>query len=141
MASITEQNKAIVNRFNKECIEQGDTASFDELLAPDCINHAAPPGASNGPDGMIYFLKQVLKPAFPDLKVLILDQVAEGDRVVSRKELHGTHTGDLMGIPATHKKLVIHVIDIIRLRDGQYAEHWGMSDLHSLMAELSKGLQ
>ncbi len=135
MTSTTEQNKAIVLRFNKECIEQGKQESFDSLLAADCINHLAPAG-SNGPESMVHFLKQVLRNGFPDIKVEILDQIAEGDRVTTRKKLHGTHTGEFMGIPATNKKVVIDVIDIVKLRDGKYTDHWACSSLHEVIAML-----
>lgn len=134
----TEKNKAIVIRFNKEVIEGGNTGSFKELVAENVVNHTAAPGMSQGADGMIYFLQNVLQTAFPGLKVIIHDQVAEGDKVTTRKSIHGTHTGEFMGIPATGKKVTIDVIDIIRLQDGKYAEHWGMSNIPSVIAELSK---
>lgn len=136
--STTEQNKRIVTRFNKEFIESGNIDSFKELVAEDLVNHTAIPGVSPGPDGMVYFLQKVLKVAFPDLKVKIHDQVAEGDKVTTRKTLHCTHDGEFMGIAATGKKVQIEVIDIIRLRDGKYVEHWGISNIPSVIAELSK---
>jgi predicted ester cyclase len=129
MNTVTEKNKAIVVRFNKEFIEQGKLEVFKDLVADDLFNHTAPPGASNGPDGMVYFLQHVLRAGFPDITVDILDQIAEGDKVTTRKVFHGTHTGNFMGIAATNNKVDIHVIDIIRLRDGKYVEHWGMSNL------------
>ena len=136
MNSATEQNKKIVIRFNKECIEEGNLESFKNLLATDCINHAAQPGTPNGPDSVIHFLNSILRPAFPDLKVTILDQIAEGDKVTTHKEIHGTHDGDFMGIAPTHKKVLIKVIDIIRLRNEQYAEHWGMSNIPEVIGLL-----
>ncbi len=135
----TEQNKKNVQRFNKEVIEQGSLVAFKDLVADNCINHSAPPGSSKGPDGMIYFLFEMLRKGFPDLKVEILDQVSENDKVTSRKVIHATHTGDFMGIPPSNKKVVIHIIDIIRLQNGKYAEHWGMSNLESIAKELSAG--
>ena len=68
----------------------------------------------------------------------ILDQIAEGDRVTTRKLIHGTHTGDFMGLPPSHKKVVIHVIDIIRLYGDKYAEHWGMSNLSDITREIAR---
>lgn len=137
MNSILDQNKAIIIRFNKEVIEQGNVETFKALVADDFINHSAPPGAPNGPEGMIYFFTRILRPAFSDLKAEIYDQVAEGDKVTTRKAFFGTHTGALMGIPASNKKVVIEVIDIVRLRDGQYVEHWGMNNMQSVMAQLA----
>jgi predicted ester cyclase len=133
-----EQNKAIVTRFNYEFLEQGNINSFKELVADDVYNHSAPRGSSTGPDGMIYFIIEVLRKGFPDIKVEILDQVAEGDKVTTRKALHATHTGMFMGIAPSNKKVVINVIDIIRLRDGKYAEHWGMSNLSEIIVEIAK---
>ena len=137
MQTSTEQNKSIVVRFNKEVIEKGDMASFNELVSANVINHAAPPGAPNGPESMSHFLFDILRKGFPDIRVEILDQVAEHDKVTSRKVLHATHTGNFMGIAASHKKVVIHVIDIIRIQDGRYAEHWGMSNLTEVIADIS----
>jgi predicted ester cyclase len=137
MSTGTEQNKAIVVRFNKEIIEVGSHDAFYELVADDVINHSAPAGTSTGPDGMIYFLMEVLRKGFSDIKVEIFDQVTEGDKVVTRKALHAKHTGMFMGIAPTNKKVVIHVIDIIRLKNGKYAEHWGMSNMMEVIAEIS----
>ena len=137
MQTIIEQNKKAVQRFNKEFIEQGDLNSFHELVATDVINHAAPAGSPNGPESMLYFLQNILRKGFPDMRVEILDQIAEGDKVTTRKAIHATHLGEFMGIEPTSKKVTIKVIDIIRLRDGKYAEHWGMSNLSDILAELS----
>ena len=137
MQFTTEQNKQIVVRFNKEYIELGNTKSFEELVAPDVVNHSAPPGTSQGPDGMIHFLQNVLRTGFPDLTVEILDQVAEGDLVTTRKSIHATHSGDFMGIPPTGKRVTINVIDMIRLRKGKYVEHWGISNISDVIARLS----
>lgn len=137
MQSITEQNKRAVIRFNKEFIEQGNMESFKELVADDLFNHSAPSGVPTGPEGMIYFLQNILKAGFPDLTVEILDQVAEGDKVTTRKAIHATHTGELMGIPPSNKKVSIYIIDIIRLREGKYVEHWGMSNFSDVMEEIS----
>jgi len=132
-----EQNKAIVRRFNKECIEETNPASFKELLAKDCINHTAPAGSPNGAESMVHFLSNILKPAFPDLKVTILDQIAEGDKVTTRKEIRGSHQGPFMGVPPTNKNVVINVIDIIRLHNGQYTDHWASHNIPEVLAELS----
>jgi predicted ester cyclase len=132
-----EQNKAIVTRVNKEFIEGGNMNTFDELFATSFINHTAPEGSPKGPEGVIYFFNHFLKPAFPDLKVEIHDQVAEGDKVTTRKSFHATHKGEFFGIPATNKKVVMDVIDIIRLKNGKFAEHWGILDMSSVIAQIS----
>ncbi len=137
MQPATEHNKAAVVRFNKEFIEQGNMNSFKELVADDVINHSAPPGTPNGPESMIYFINEILRKGFPDIQVEILDQIAEGDRVTTRKAMKATHRGVFMGIPASNKRVIINVIDIIRLREGKYVEHWGMSNLADIINEIS----
>ena len=136
MKTTLEKNKIAVQRFNKEFIEQGNMNSFEELVSDKVINHAAPQGSPSGPESMTHFLG-ILRNGFPDIKVKILDQIAEGDKVTSRKELHGTHSGEFMGIPASGKKVIIRVIDIIRLQDEKYMEHWGMSNLAEVMMEIT----
>jgi predicted ester cyclase len=132
-----KQNKLIVRRMNKEFIEGGNMNSFNEIFATDFINHTAPAGTPTGPDGVVYFFNHLRKPAFPDLKVIIHDQVAQDDKVTTRKSFHATHQGDFFGVPATNKNVVMEVIDIIRLRDGQFIEHWGILDTQGLMAQIT----
>lgn len=130
-----EENKAIVRRFNKEVIEEGNLEAFNNIMDKDFINHTAPP-ASNGADGMWNTFTNILKPAFPDLKVEIYDQIAEGDKVTTRKSIVGTHKGILMGIEPTGRQIKIDVIDIVTLKDGKYLEHWGINTLQSVIAQL-----
>jgi predicted ester cyclase len=74
--------------------------------------------------------------AFPDLKAVIHDQIAEGEKVVTRKSLHGTHRGDFLGIAPTGKAVSLEVIDILRLVDGKIVEHWNVVDLLGLLVQL-----
>ena len=138
MSTHLEQNKAVVRRFNHEVIEQGNTASFHELMDPAFVNHAAPAGADNGPAGMLHTFNQVLRPAMPDLKVTIYDQVAEVDLVTTRKAITGTQTGPLLGIAPTGRTITIDVIDVVRLRLGKYYEHWGVNTLPAVLQQLAK---
>lgn len=131
-------NKAVVVRFNKEVIEEGNPESFRELMDDNFVNHTAPAGMDNGPQGMLYTFNNILRVAFPDIKVIIYDQIAEGDKVTTRKAITGTHTGPLFGIPPTYQKITIDVIDIVKVKDGKYVEHWGINTLPLLLAQLSK---
>lgn len=138
MTSTLEKNKAVVQRFNHEVIEQGNAASFRELLDEHFVNHSAPTGADNGPGGMWNTFQNVLRPAFPDLKVTIQAQVAEGDLVTTRKTITGTQTGPLLGLAPTGRRVAIDVIDIVRVRQGRYVEHWGVNTLPTVMQQLAK---
>ena len=131
-----QRNKEIVVRFNLEVIGQGSEAVGRSLMDEGFVNHSALPGTDSGPDGMLNTFNKVLRPALPDLQVEILDQVAEGDKVTTRKRVCGTHSGELMGIRPTNRQVVIDVIDVVRLRDGKYIEHWGINNLPSVLASL-----
>jgi predicted ester cyclase len=134
-----ERNKAVVLRFNREVIEGGSEAALLELVAPDFVNRTATPGTAPGIDGLRHMLFRVLRPAFPDLRVEIQEQVAERDLVTTRKSLHGTHSGELMGIAPTGRSVEVKVIDIVRVRAGRYVEHWSVTSLPTVLAELRAG--
>jgi predicted ester cyclase len=71
--------------------------------------------------------------------VLFEDQVAEGDRVASRKRILGRHTGELLGAAATGRAVEIVVFDIVRLEGGKYLEHWGLNTIPLLARQLRAG--
>ncbi len=136
-SEILEKNKEIVRRFNKEVIEQGNLDTFRQLMDNDFINRTAPV-AANGADGMWNTFSNILRPAFPDLTVEIYEQIAEDDKVVTRKSITGTHNGKLFDISPTGRKIRIDVIDIVRVKDGKYIEHWGINTLQTVLSELKK---
>jgi predicted ester cyclase len=136
MESIQAINRHTVIRFNREIIQQGRSDGCIELVDPHFVNHSAPPGSDAGINGMLHTFNHVLRPAFPDLTVEVLDQMAEDDKVVTRKRLHGTHQGLLAGIEPTGKAVSIDVIDIVRLLDGKYREHWGINTFAAVIARL-----
>lgn len=133
---MSDDIKAVVRRFNIEVIQNGSAEAFAELMAPDFVNHAAPPGRPNGPESMWATFDTVLRPAISDLAVTIHDQIAEGDRVTTRKTIGGRHTRALLGVPATGKAIAIDVIDIVRVENGRYREHWGLNTLQAVLASL-----
>ena len=125
--SLQEQNKAIVRRFNTAFIQDGDITAFHEIIDPSVINHTAPAGFSKGADGMFAVI-DLFRKALTGIEVKILRQVAEDDIVVTHKAFHAIHTGTLMGTPPSGQPIVITIIDIVRLRNGRYIEHWGIRD-------------
>lgn len=135
-ASNEASNKTVVRRFNLEVIQDGNAQSFADLMAEDFVNHSAPEGAPKGPEGMWHTFQNVLRPALSGLTVVIHDQVAEDDRVTTRKTIQGVHTGVLMGIAPTQRAVSIDVIDIVRIKNGRYAEHWGVNTLPAVLASL-----
>lgn len=133
---LTYDPKMVVRRFNKEVIAGGDRTAFEALIAPGFVNRSAPPGAPAGGESMCNTFQNVLRPALAGLAVTIHDQVEEGGKVTTRKTISGIHAGSLMGVEATGKPVSIDVIDIVRVEDGRYAEHWGINNLPSVLAEL-----
>lgn len=136
---MSDENKEVVRRFNIEVIQNGSEVAFNALMSPDFINHAAPPGMPQGPESMWNTFEKVLRPALSNLKVVIHDQIAEADKVTTRKTIRGIHSGTLLGVPATGRELTISVIDIVRIEGGRYAEHWGLNTLSNVIATLSRG--
>lgn len=132
----TEQNKAIVrDRINGEMISQNRLDLVDELFTESFVNHSAPPGLPTDREGVKMFFG-ALHAAFSGLHVTVEDQVAEGDKVVTRKTFHGTHTGDFFGVPATGRTISFKLIDILRLVDGRGTDHWNVVDQLGLLRQL-----
>ncbi len=128
-----EANKAVVRRFNKEVIEGHRSELLPELFAPDFVNWSAKAGLPPGLESMTGVLEQLWE-ALSGLRVEIHAQIAEGDRVATRKTIHGRHTGTLLSRPPTGREVALPVIDIVRLEQGRYREHWNLIDLSQLEA-------
>jgi steroid delta-isomerase-like uncharacterized protein len=118
----TDQNKAIVRRYYDEVLNQGRWETVQEIFDPAFLSHA--PGVITVNLDRYQQLAHESRTAFPDLHVTIDDQIAEGDKVVTRWTAHATHQGPMMGIPPTGKALWITAIHIHRLANGKLIEHW-----------------
>ena len=131
----TEENKAVVRRL-LDVWEQGNIDLIDELLAPDYVNHSpATPEQPTGPEGLKGVVS-IFRSAIPDLKMVVEDMIAEGDKVVLRYTLEGTHEGELFGIPPTGKQLSVKGIAVERVSDGKIREHWRVTDELGMMQQL-----
>ena len=134
-----EDNKATVRRFFEEVHNQGNVAAVDELLAPSILLHFDAPSDVPVPAEMqlsLEGIKQVVsefRSTFPDLHYTVDLQVAEGDLVVSRVTVHGTHTGEYRGLtfkgmPPTGKQVTWTETHIYRLAAGKIVEYWSNED-------------
>ena len=132
-----ESNKAIARRFLEEVFGQGKLAVADEILAPDHVDHGpgALPGMPPGPEAS-KMLVTGYRNAFPDIHFTIDDQIAEGDKVVTRWTGHGTHKGELAGIPATGKSATVTGMGVDRIVNGKIVESWGIFDQFGMMQQL-----
>ncbi len=130
--------KAIFRQYIDELANRGNMAAADELVAEDVIEHETPPpGTPPGREGVKHFFT-LLRSAFPDIRITITDQVAEGDKVVSRVVCRGTHRGEFLGIAPTGNEVMYEAIDIVRVSGGQVVEHWGITDMAALMQQLRR---
>jgi steroid delta-isomerase-like uncharacterized protein len=131
----SEAAKAVVRRNTEEVQSRGNFDVFEELFAPDFLDHTPQPGRTPDKDGARE-LYRVLRAAFPDFHAEIHFQAADGDLVTTYKTYHGTHQGSFLGIAATGRQIHFETVDVMRVRDGRISEHWGVANLFSLMQQL-----
>ncbi|GLS23799.1 hypothetical protein GCM10007874_68200 [Labrys miyagiensis] len=106
-----------------EIVSSHDMSRFDEIVAPNYVNHN--PFAEPGPEGVKKAFGAIIA-GVPDLKVFAEDVFvsADGTRVVGRYRYQGTHMGNFLGYPATGDAFAMRSIDIWRVEDGRFVEHW-----------------
>jgi predicted ester cyclase len=117
-----EENKAIVRRVYEEAITQNKPEVFDEIMSPDIVDHAPFPDQAPGSEGFKGVFAMMLS-AFPDYHSTVEEQIAEGDKVVTRFISEGTHQGEFLGIAPTGNRVRVTGIDIDRLVEGKIVEH------------------
>ncbi len=134
MAS-TEENKQLVRRFYEE-IDKGNLGVIDELVAEDYVDHNPPPfpGLPAGRAGVKQAFK-IFWEATPGHHH-IEDQIAEGDKVVTRLTSFGKHEGDLPGAPRTGNDLKMTSITIHRIADGKLVEKWAEKDVMGFLRQI-----
>lgn len=128
-------NKAVVRRVLDDVQRDGDFDAFESLFAADYTDHTPFPGFARDRGGtrLIY---QTFRAAFPGFAATVHRQIAEDDLVTSHKTYGGVHRGDFMGIPPTGRAIRFEVIDIMRVRNGQITDHWGVADVAGLLRQL-----
>ncbi len=124
----TEQNIAIVRRFYQEIWNERNLAVVTEIFAPNCVTHQLSSGAAletapRDPETVKHHVAEWVQ-AFPDLRFDVEELLADGDRVVSRCVMHGTHEREWHGIAATGQQVTIRMMVIHRIADGQIMEDW-----------------
>ena len=130
-----DKNRRLMRRFVEEFQSGGNESVAEELLAADFVDHSPFPGVSPDRDG-VKRLFAALRAAFPDLRAVIHDQLAEGDRVATRKTFRGTHRGEFLGISPTGRMVTFDVLEIVRIDKGRIAEHWNVVDLMGLLQQI-----
>jgi steroid delta-isomerase-like uncharacterized protein len=131
-------NKAMFKRFH-EAANSGNwellSKTIDEMVAPDAVIRTPLPIDATGAE----LLKQVwamLLRVYPDIHLTVDDVIAEGDKVVARNTVTGTHQGEFMGVGPTGKSVTYNEIFIFRFANGRVVETWGVVDVLSQMKQI-----
>lgn len=130
-----EANKQFMNSFIEEVINRQNLDAIDEMVSENFIEHMPFPGQGPGREGLKFAIGS-MHTGFPDIKWTMHEQIAEGEKVVSRFIWEGTHKGEFMGIPPTNKKVEVWgmVIDVVR--DGLFSESRIIMDSVGLLQQL-----
>lgn len=129
-----EQNKSILGRFYNEVIGQGRLDVVDQIFSPSFVDHDRDNPTHDLAGAKQFFA--MVRSALPDVSAKAEDVVAEGDRVVARLTISGTHRGEFMGIPPTGKRITFTCIDIVRCAEGKVVEHWSELDSLGMLRQL-----
>jgi len=131
----TEANKVRVRSWYEEVFNKKKLAAIDAFFAPNVIDHSLPSGAPGGIEGPRQNISMFLG-AFPDLHLTLEDIIAEGDKMVTRWTMRGTHQGASLGMPPTGKQFTMPGIGIFRLDGGKVAELWVIYDQLGMLQQL-----
>jgi steroid delta-isomerase-like uncharacterized protein len=136
--NISEQNKALIRRWFEEVWNKGRADAIAELFADDGVAHGLSDDAANplrGPAGFLPFHAQ-FREAFPNIEIVVEDQIAEGDMVATRCSVRGKHTGHSLGFAATQAPVEFTGVTITRIKDGKIAEAWNNFDFMKMYKQL-----
>jgi predicted ester cyclase len=138
MSAIQEaSNKATVIRL-LDAMNSGDAGliahTIDEVFDPAVKQHS--PFEATGVQTLKEMVFDRLYRAFPDMHITIEDLIEEGDKVVEKDTVTGTHLGELNGLPPTGRSVAYTEIFIMRFVNGRIAEIWGVADVFSQMRQL-----
>jgi steroid delta-isomerase-like uncharacterized protein len=129
-----EDHKNIVRRY-QDAYNREDYEALAEVVAADVRTPNINSGMPSGLEGAIAVHKKTML-GMPDYYTEIEDLIAEGDKVVARVTMTGTHTGDFWGIPPTGRKVNLTGIYIVRIAAGKIVEHWGEEDGMKVIRQL-----
>lgn len=130
-----QKNSAIVRRFIEETINQGRIDSAVQFAWEDVVEQVPFPGQGPGLEGLKDVLRG-MRAGFPDLHFSVEEQIAEGEKVVTRFEWTGTHRGDFLGVAATGRSVKVWGVVIDRLQGGRIKDTRIIMDLLGLMMQL-----
>ena len=128
-----EMNESVIRNM-LQAVQSGAVADVEKVFAPTWVNHDPSLPPMQGLEGARMLIR--LWSGFSNMQVTIEDSLSQGDRVAIRFRLRGTHTGELLGIPATGKAVNISATGIFRVVDGKATDNWVNVDALGLMQQL-----
>ena len=131
-----EKNKAICKVFFDELFNNGNLDAVDKFVDSGVTVHKPFPWQRSGQKAF-YDTVEVFKLGFPDLRIKFDDVLGDGDKVVAKFTVSGTHKETFLNIPSTGKKVEYEEVNIVRFRDEKIVEHWVVADTYSLMQTLT----
>jgi predicted ester cyclase len=132
-----QRNKDVARGFVETIFNQKRFEALEEFMAPDVVLHHSNRILTPGLDGIKQHHRDLVA-GLPDLRYEVEDLVAEGDRVVMRLTISGTHKGDYWGFAPTGKRVTMTAIHVLRLTDGKIVETWSESDALGMREQLEK---
>ena len=130
-----EANKNLVRAYTQTVFNDHHTDRAAEFLARDVTWHGGTLGTMDGVDNVAAMVRGIIE-ALPDLTATEQDIIAEGDTVAVRYVVEATHTGDLLGIPATGRRVRWDAVDVYRVANGKIVEEWAGDDLLAILVNL-----
>ena len=133
-----EEHKALLRRWFEEVWNKGRADAIAEMMAEDAVAHGLSDDVAKplrGPKGFLPFHAQ-FREAFPNIEVVVEDQIGEGDKVATRCSVRGKHTGDSLGFAATELAVEFTGITIVRIKDGKIVEAWNDFDFMRMYKQL-----
>src|SRR5262247_1984866 len=113
-----------------------DTTPFPDLFTETYIQHSG--RSASGLAAQIENFRRILT-SMPDLRLRVEDRIVSGDKVVARTTYSATHTQAIRDIPPTGKSFTFRTIDIWRIENGKFAEHWDLTDTAEVLNKLRRG--
>jgi steroid delta-isomerase-like uncharacterized protein len=133
---MSEENKAVARRAFEDHFNTGNLDLGEEIFTPDYVNHdPSLPDFGSGPEAANQAVR-LYRNAFPDARITVEDQVAEGDKVATRWSARGTHQGELTGVGPTGNRVEITGITISRIEGGKIAEDWINYDALGMLQQI-----
>ncbi|MBE7474006.1 MAG: hypothetical protein DPW09_04070 [Anaerolineae bacterium] len=135
---MSEKNLVLVQHFYEDVFAAGkmNSAAIDHYLAADFVGHDLPPGL-NGREGFKKFVGMLATSFSDTTRIEAHEIIGNGDKIVVRWSSTARHTGEFMGIPATHQRITLKGIDIFRLAEGKIADLWQEMDILGILQQIS----